>query len=671
MTVSFKEGSEGLSLREGLVLAPLWAAFAGALFFNGIHIWLLGLAGVLLVVFAVLAVGPGIRESWRVPRSPAAAALVVFWAFLGISLAWSTVVFTSSLYYWWLSALPLTFFALILAPSPEAWTRAALTGLGLGVLVLAGWALVQFFGFPEEYGFRAQGPLLNPNNLAGLLNLALVPLIAGYLGVQRERATVLLFGGSVLVFAGVTATQSRGALIGLAIGLAVLLVFGRHTPGARALRLASLGGACLAVFVFMNWWADDVLAQRLETLGSVGAQASFQTRLAIWEGTWSIVANHPWLGTGLGTFFLYYPRYRLAADDSSGGYYAHMDPLQLWSEIGVAGPLLFYLFLTAILVQTVRAVRTVPETSRLRLEVLGPFGGLLAVAVHTHITFHFYILPILIAAGAVLAGWQLACERATGDTRKSISLPAGAHPRVWRAILAGIVALVLLDLGSATAANRFIHWGREAVSQGEVGSALDYFHYARALAPASDTAYALGAEIRREALRRAEGEFTDKEKAALYREAHDLLDRAQQWSPPRAKLDHVRGQLYQVAPDDTERDREALAKTALQRALTKDPLFLDARLDLVSLYRERGKDRKALETLEAGTLWPYPGLKAFELYLRLAGLRRELGQEEEARQATREAIKRIPEGNSKLARQLAGRYGIEAQVHPALGTKKE
>jgi len=348
-----------------------------------------------------------------------------------------------------------------------------------------------------------------------------------------------------------------------------------------------------------------------------------------------------------------------------------MDPLQLWSEVGVAGPLLFYLFLTAILVQTVRAVGALPGTSRLRLAVLGPFGGLLAVAVHTHITFHLYILPLLIAAGASLAGWQLACERATGHTRRSIALPTGAHPRVWRAILAGIVALVLLDLGSATAANRFIHWGRQAVSEGEVATALDYFHYARALAPTSDTPFALGAEIRRTALEGGGPGLNPEEKEALYEEAHALVDRAQRLNPPRAELDHTRAQLYRVAPEGAEQEPGALAEAALRSALAKDPLLLDARLDLVGLYREQGNNRKALAILEAGTLWPYPGLRAFELYLRLAELRRELGREEEAREAAREAIRRIPEGNGELARKLAGTYGVESRVHPGLGTTRE
>ncbi|MEF8982917.1 O-antigen ligase family protein [Thiohalorhabdus sp.] len=647
-------GEPALSVREWLGLGLLAIAFGLALFFNGLHIPLLSAAGVLLVGVLVLALGPGIRDGWRVPRSPSAAWLVVWWAFLAISLAWSSVVFTSSLYYWWLSALPLTFFALVLAPSPANWTRAALAGFAWAAAGLASWALVQFFVLTETYGFRAHHPLLNPNNLAGLLSLALLPLVAWYLRVRDRAHLYLALAGSLLVLAGVVATQSRGALIGLGVGLVVILVAARGAPGLNRRRLAVMAVGGLAIFLGMDWWSGAELGQRVETLGAVGAQSSFQTRLLIWESTLEMALERPWLGYGLGTFFLYYPRFRQPAD-TSGGYYAHMDPLQFWAELGIVGPVLFYAVLIAILVQTVRAVRRLPVGSRERLGILGPFAGMLAVAVHTHITFHLYILPTLIGLGAVLAAWQLRCERALGKERMRVALPERAHPRVWRWILAGVVALVILNLGSAGVADRFVQKGRGAVDEGEVQTALRYFHYARALTPASDTAWALGAEIRGAALSRDLG-LDPRQRRALYREAHRMLDRARRRNPARAGLDHLRARLYLAAPDAAEVEVRRRAEAAWRAALAKDSRHMEARMGLANLYLSQERPQAARAVLEAGLKWPYPGPRPLGLYLRTAALRDRLGDHAGALALARSALGRIPAGGEQARQALLARY---------------
>jgi O-antigen ligase len=637
-------------------LLLLWAAFGVSLFFNGLHIPLLSLSVVALALFAALALGPGIRAGWTVPRSAPAAWLVAFWTFLALSLAGSTVVFTSSLYYWWIGAMPLTFFGLLLARAPKTWIRRALMGLGALVLVLAVWALVQFFALPETYHYRAQHPLLNPNNLAGLFSLALLPALAAYFRCRDRRRTGLLLAGVLLLVAGVVATQSRGAYVGLAAGLVVLLVGSRGLPGVNRRRVGAFAGAALAVFVLMNAWSGGGVGQRLETLGAVGAQSSFQTRLVIWDATLEMVRERPWTGFGLGTFFLHYPRFR-HPDDGSGGYYAHMDPLQYWAETGIGGPVLFYLFLIAVLWRTVRAVRSLPVAAEDRLAILGPFAGLLAVAVHTHITFHLYILPILIGMGAVLAAWHLATERALGRERVTVSLPEGAHPRVWQGILGGLVLLVVIFMGAAGASDRFIQWGQDAVRRGEIARALDYFHYARALTPNSATPYALGAEIRQRALAGAASGLSAPERRALYREGHRFLDRAQARNPVRARLDHLRARLFLVAPDMTRELRFARAEGAWQRALGKDPRLLEARLGLAGLYHGQGQGKEARALLEAGLKWPYPGTEPVPLYLRTAQQRSMHGDRSGAEELARKALARIP-GDSGPARAIRERFGL-------------
>jgi O-antigen ligase len=635
----------------------LGAAFALALFFNGMHIPLLSLATAALVVFVALALAPGLRRGWGVPRSGALFWLVVFWVFLAVSLAWSTVIHTSHLYYWWISALPLTAFGLLLAPDPGARTRFAFRGVAAASGVLALWALVQFFAFPEAFGYRAQGPLLNPNNLAGLLNLILLPLLAGFLRGRDTGRRWVLFGLSLLLFAGMTATQSRGGLIGLALGLAVLVGLGGGLRAGNWRPLLAWLGAAALVFAVMDGWSGAGLGQRVESLGAVGAQSSVQTRVHIWQATWAMIQDHPWLGTGLGTFFLYYPQYRHPAD-GSGGFYAHMDPLQFWAETGVLGPVLFYAFLLAVLVMTLRAVGRLPRGAPQRLGVAGPFAGLLAVAVHTHITFHLYVLPILIAGGIVLAAWHLACEEALGRSRAAVALPPDAHPAVWRGIVAGMVLLVFLSAGSPGVADRALAWGRQAVTDGEIQKALGHFHVARALAPASDSPFALGAEIRRAALAGGKESLDRDTRRQLYRQALRFLRRAEANNPVRPAVNATRAELFLAASPDLVADATRRAERQWRRALGKDPRFLEARFALAALYRRQGRLAEAERALAAGLKWPYPRTRPVPLYLKTARLRSRLGDPGGARELARRAMERLPQG-SEAATAIAEHFALD------------
>ena len=69
-----------------------------------------------------------------------------------------------------------------------------------------------------------------------------------------------------------------------------------------------------------------------------------------------MIKEYGLFGTGIGTYFLYFPEFRLAGDNW-GAYYAHNDPLQYWIELGVLGPILFYAFVIAVILRTQQAFK--------------------------------------------------------------------------------------------------------------------------------------------------------------------------------------------------------------------------------------------------------------------------------------------------------------------------
>lgn len=630
----------------------LATAFGLGLFFNGMHVPLLAVSLLAAVLALGWSVAPGVTRGWAVPGSATAAGLVVLWLFWGVSQAWSQVPYTSHLYYWWLSALPVTFFALLLAPRPRLAVRATLGLLGVGAVALAVTALVQYFGYPDTYRFRAPGPLLNPNNLAALLNLFLLPALALALTTRTPRRWWGAAALVVLLFAAVAATQSRGAAIGLAVGTVLLVAVLRAHGGFAWGRLAAVVAGCGVAFAILDGYAGEELSRRVETLGAVGAESSLQNRLLIWGSAWEMVRDHPWLGTGLGTFFLFYPRYRVPGD-SSGGFYAHMDPLQFWVETGVLGPLLFYAVLTTILVRTLRAHRRRGGPDP---RLWGPFAGLLAVALHTHITFNLYVLPVLIAAGAWLARWHLASEtgRVGRGRRVRVRLPDSAHRGVWRGVVAGLVVLIGWDIGAAGTASWLVGQGRQALAEQRVAEGLRDFRYARALTPASDLPYALGAEVYITALR--SGELDSGRSEQAYRQAQELLDQARRRNPVRARLPYLAGRLREAAPEQAGPGWQGTAETAYRRALTLDPRFLPARRALASLLQGQGRPGEALAVLEDGLPWPYPGERAVGFYLQTAELYRRAEQQTAMREVARRALRRT--SNERLAQTIRRRFGL-------------
>jgi hypothetical protein len=87
------------------------------------------------------------------------------------------------------------------------------------IALIAVWALVQWltgWGFLEEKSARALALFATPNTLATALNLGLMPVLGFYL---LGRGGPGVYGLTLLLFAALLATQSRGGYLGLLSGI--------------------------------------------------------------------------------------------------------------------------------------------------------------------------------------------------------------------------------------------------------------------------------------------------------------------------------------------------------------------------------------------------------------------------------------------------------------------
>jgi O-antigen ligase len=237
------------------------------------------------------------------------------------------------------------------------WTlvaAAVLQGLYGALMVLSGveWGLLA----PKEHFLgSATGTFVNRNHYAGWLALCLavgIGLMLADLDDEgdegrswRARLRALVSAtlsrkgplriALVLVVVGIVLSRSRmgnfAMVVSLNAGFLALFLLRRRVGGGIGLLFASL----LAVDLVLagSFFGLDEVAERLRQTNAMA-----ETRDEVAVLVLGMIADHPWLGTGPGTFYAAFPAYR---DETITGFYrhAHNDYLQFLAERGVPGVL--------------------------------------------------------------------------------------------------------------------------------------------------------------------------------------------------------------------------------------------------------------------------------------------------------------------------------------------
>jgi O-antigen ligase len=170
---------------------------------------------------------------------------------------------------------------------------------------------------------------------------------------------------------------------------ALLLFILVATAGWQRMKAGAWILAFLAAGMSMVVWiGPEPVIARFETLGQQYAVPA-DTRLAIWKDTLGLIEDHPWLGTGLGTFSIAYPSVQTAF---AGRFvsHAHNDYLEFASELGIPGTLLLFGAVFYLLLQSAGSFRR-NENGFGRAVALGCFGSLLGILLHSLTDFNLHI----------------------------------------------------------------------------------------------------------------------------------------------------------------------------------------------------------------------------------------------------------------------------------------
>ncbi|GAA4510673.1 O-antigen ligase family protein [Brevibacterium yomogidense] len=204
----------------------------------------------------------------------------------------------------------------------------AFTAAVVGALGTVG-AILFAQGRPTDLtmDFRATGTFEDPNAFATYLIMS-IPLV---LLARHVTGKSLLSWHQVPILAGIVASFSRGALVGLAAVLVVLCVFAFRDPALRALRIVAI----LAVGAAALFILDGAVSSAFE--GSRGVSFDEDVRFRLWAAAIDVWLHAPIVGVGLGQFVV-------SSEDllgSAGGVLAHNTYLSVLAEGGIVGSALY------------------------------------------------------------------------------------------------------------------------------------------------------------------------------------------------------------------------------------------------------------------------------------------------------------------------------------------
>ncbi len=406
--------------------------------------WYIGsaLTGVLLIIAAVFGcVGAFNRHTFQSYSLSKLMLIYLVWLYV-VALS-SSVPNTSMMTLAVLAGLPVMYLVASNTPNfAEIWKslRVVIFVTAVGLALWAIWQVENHIG----YGW-AVGPLVDRNAFAALMNLLWFP--AAYLFISNEFASkrwvlLLLGGGLFIINMALFATSSRGGIVTWLLLLPFILWASYLYTKSKQLIAIVLGIALFAYFCSAQFLHSNVADRTFQIgpstqAGQLSKDVSTNVRLLIWQSTIKIALNHPFTGTGWGTFEAYYPTYRSPLENSSSGVVAHNDYVQLPAEGGIPALLLQLSIVLGLLLQLRKSLKRASEDAGFESTAL--LLGCLAIFIHAAVNFIF-----VFAFMNIMVGLYLARAVQLIDTPQSVKISSfeQIRPSVKR-LLAGFIILMV------------------------------------------------------------------------------------------------------------------------------------------------------------------------------------------------------------------------------------
>jgi O-antigen ligase len=291
---------------------------------------------------------------------------------------------------------------------------------------------------------KAQGPFGDPNLFAGFLNLLFLPLLFNYMRADLRSMRNLYRVGQLAILATTLLASfmisSRGAMLSMLLLVPLILWQSRDGPSV-ARKYILLGFLTLIAYALAYWVKQG--AGTLITRFAYTLNKGDDSRWMLIQSTWEMIRDHPLLGTGLGTYRIFYPIHRNIYELSTSGAWAHNDYLQYWQEGGLPLFAVLAMMTLWLLRFTWRCIRTNTKSSE--NDMVGFACGILAVCVQANVNFIFYATPVLLVVGIYMAAINATAQNPIPATVHRFQRPASLiyiAIMVWLMGMASVTTIV-------------------------------------------------------------------------------------------------------------------------------------------------------------------------------------------------------------------------------------
>lgn len=561
-------------LSTDLTAAPPGASFLGAVF-GSAELPAVGPWVVSILICAAIVVAFARHRVLQIPFPPLTIGMLLFGitvlGSIGFTPFKGSAILAASQ---WLACIA-TFFAVVAIVGRNRGPSGILGAIALGSVVLAILGIIEYRSNPDP-NWRIFAHWVNPNAAAGILGIGLFASL-GLLGTRGEASRVepdwsriqrlSCILGAVLISAALYLTQSKGGLLAAAIGAILFLIFsvsiGRKSG---AWKIAAAASILVPALGFGLGQAMVLSASRMAgepgTTPRIAAAAQTQEQSAgfrrlLWQTAYQLAVTNP-TGSGIGTFRYESTKPGLVPQT----HHAHQGFLQLLVEVGALGMLVFVATLVLWIKEVFRGLKKLRPESAIPLSAtMSALGFAFA---HNMVDSDLQHFGTCFAVFALLGvGLQLASDGVT---------PEYFPPSYRRLVfgLSGFLAAFVSYAGFVDSAKAMARGSIEAGNRDRPS----LLKTALSIAPFDGELWAIEANFagdRGSAL------------AALRKAAH---------LSPSMRNERV------LARAELALERPEAAIEALERALRRDPFNLPALKILLDIFREQGKEDKAVEVAE-------------------------------------------------------------------------
>ena len=393
---------------------------------------------ILLVFYFMFFARQGTRSEILIPRTPILLPFVFFIVWMIITLFW-TISFYEGLVKVldWSSGLLIFILILMIVRDLKA-LRILLSCLFASGVAMALLGIMQFlFSVDWVHQHAAPAAVFGNKNMAAQYMVVSIPLGIGLFFSEKKTPLVWLYAiGTILMCLMVFYSYTRGSLFAVSgqimlFSLVFLYVKFRHKQRfhfninkSAALSVAVILFAIMATltpktFSEGSGGIDKAINPKGQTMhtGSTKERLEYITdfretavqRQSMWLNSIEIAKDHLWLGTGIGNWMVFYPKYQASAQPDkmlSGGYYhlnAHNDYIEFFVELGIVGALLMLWLFFAVLKTFLMVFNSRTLENDSRMLVLGPLVSIAGIAMVAIVSFPLQQIPTIIVISVSLA----------------------------------------------------------------------------------------------------------------------------------------------------------------------------------------------------------------------------------------------------------------------------